>query len=63
MQKREGAFAGTTKQLNRFIEDCLGKPEFQDRCESLQEFKQNIIKYHRTNEGIDKPIVGFEDLK
>tara|TARA_B100000963_G_scaffold14524_1_gene11144 strand:+ start:4898 stop:6904 length:2007 start_codon:yes stop_codon:yes gene_type:complete len=63
LQKREGAFAGTTKQLNRFIEDCLGKPEFQDRCESLQEFKQNIIKYHRTNEGIDKPIVGFEDLK
>ena len=63
LQKQDGAFAGTTKQLNRFIEDCLGKPAFADRCESLLEFKDKIIKYHRTTEGMDKPIVGFEDLK
>ncbi len=63
LQKRDGAMAGTTKQLNRFIEQCLGKPEFQDRCESLLEFKDKIIQYHRSPEGMEKPIVGFEDLK
>ena len=63
LQKRDGAMAGTTKQLNRFIEQCLGQPGFEDRCESLIEFRDKIINYHRSPEGMEKPIVGFEDLK
>ncbi len=63
LKKRSGEFAGTTKQLERFIQQCLGKPEFADRCESLIDFRDEILKYHRSPEGMDKPIVGFEDLK
>ena len=36
--------AGTTKQLNRFIEQCLGQPGFEDRCESLIEFRNEDNK-------------------
>lgn len=63
LRKRSGQYAANTKQLNRFIEGCLGKPEFADRCELLIEFKNEIIEYNSSPEGLEKPIVGFEDLE
>ena len=51
-----------TKQLDRFIQQCLGKPEFADRWEKLIEFKEQIIEYNESAPGLEKPISGFEGL-
>ena len=60
--KFSGTFGANTKQLNRFIEQCSGKPEFADRCESLIEFKRKVIEYNASPEGLQKPLDGYEGL-
>ena len=60
--KFSGTMGANTKQLNRFIEQCSGKPEFADRCESLIDFKQKVIDYNASPEGIRKPLDGYEGL-
>ena len=62
LKKKSGEYAANTKQLNRFIQQCLGKPEFAPRCEKLIEFKEQIIEYNESPPGLEKPISGFEGL-
>ena len=62
LKKKSGEYAANTKQLDRFIQQCLGKPQFADRCEKLIEFKEQIIEYNESQPGLEKPISGFEGL-
>ena len=62
IMQNSGKFAANGSQLIRLIEQCSGKPEFADRCEELIDFREKIIDYNKSPEGVEKPVTGYEEL-
>ena len=50
LKKRDGEYGCKYKTTNRFIEQCLGQPQFADRCESLIEFKERLLNITKVNQ-------------